>query len=150
MNQNQQITPEKPDYSVLQFGGAQQAMQNVDMALQRLHNITAVGQDITNKIAQTVIEVKQIQFAMQHMDSQVEIMCKEYDMRIEKYKLSAQMIQSQLTSYSGQMDQLLKTILDMDPSNKDQDYIRSRSELISLLNSTSANISNMFMNFIIY
>ncbi len=149
MKQNQNITTEEPDYSMLPFG-AQEAIQKVDLALQRVHTITAVGQDITNKIAQTVIEVKQIQFAIQKMDSQVEIMCKEYDMRIEKNKLGAQMIQSQLTSYSSQMDQLLKTILDMDPSNKDQDYIRCRSELISVLNGTSANISNMFMNFIIY
>src|SRR5690606_35982290 len=149
MNQNLQTTPKQNDYSLLP-SGAREAIHTVDLALQRVHNITAVGQNITNKIAQTVIEVRQIQFAMQQMDSQVEIMCKEYDMRIEKYKLSAQMIQSQLTNYSVQMDKMLDTILNMDPSNKDQDYIKSRSEMISLLNSTSANISNMFMNFIIY
>ena len=89
-----------------------------------------------------------MQLAIQQMDLQVEIMCKEYDMRIEKNKLAAPIIQSQLTSFSAQMDHLLKTILEMDPSNKDQDYIRYRSELISALNMASTNISNMFMNFL--
>lgn len=148
MEQNQNFTRDQ-GYSILP-SGAQEAVQNVDIALQKVHSIAAVGLDITNHVAQTVIEVKQMQFAIQQMDLQVELMCKEYDMKIEKNKLSAQILQGQLTNYSGQMDQLLKKILEMDPSNKDQDYIQGRSELISLLNGMSANISNMFMNFIIY
>lgn len=149
MEQNQNITTRGQGYSILP-SGAQEAIQNVDTALHKVQNIAAVGLDITNHIAQTVVEVKQMQFAIQQMDLQVELMCKEYDMRIEKNKLSAQILQGQLSNYSGQMDQLLKNILDMDPSNKDQDYIKARSELISLLNGMSSNISNMFMNFIIY
>lgn len=149
MEQNQNITTREQGYSMLPVG-AQEAIHNVDMALHKIHSIAAVGLGISNHIAETVIEVKQMQVAIQQMDLQVELMCKEYDMKIAKNKLSAQILQGQLTSYSGQMDQLLKRILDMDPSNKDQDYIKGRSELISLLNGMSANISNMFMNFIIY
>lgn len=147
MEQNQNINTTESRYSNLPIG-AQEAIQKVDIALQKVHAITATGHAIANQITQTVIEVKQMQFAIQQMDLQVEIICKEYDMRIEKNKLVAPIIQSQLTSYSGQMDQLLKTILEMDPLNKDEDYIRYRSELISTLNASSATISNMFMNFI--
>ena len=147
MNQNQNITITETEYSSLPIG-AQEAIKKVDVTLQKVQAITTTGHAITNQIAQTVIEVKQMQLAIQQMDLQVEIMCKEYDMRIEKNKLAAPIIQSQLTSFSGQMDHLLKTILDMDPSNKDQDYIQYRSELISSLNKASTNISNMFMNFL--
>ncbi|MEG9329056.1 hypothetical protein V6B16_14010 [Salinimicrobium catena] len=147
MNQNQNTIATEEAYSNLPVG-AQEAIQKVDVALQKVHAITATGYAITNQIAQTVVEVKQMQLAIQQMDSQVEIICKEYDMRIEKNKLIAPIIQSQLTSYSSQMDQLLKTILEMDPSSKDEEYIRYRSELISTLNGASVNISNMFMNFI--
>ena len=147
MDQNQKITTAGAGYSNLPIG-AQEAFQKVDVALQKVQAITSTGYAITNQIAQTVVEVKQMQVAIQQMDLQVEIICKDYDMRIEKNKLVAPIIQTQLTSYSGQMDQLLKTILDMDPSNKDPEYIQYRSELISTLNAASANISNMFMNFI--
>lgn len=147
MEQNQNIIPTESRYSNLPIG-AQEAIQKVNVALQKVHAITATGHAIANQITQTVIEVKQMQIAIQQMDLQVEIICKDYDMRIEKNKLVAPIIQSQLTSYSAQMDQLLNTILEMDPLNKDEDYIRYRSELISALNASSANISNMFMNFI--
>lgn len=147
MEKNQNITSTEAGFSNLPVG-AQKAFQKVDLALQKVHAITATGHAVANQIAQTVIEVKQMQYAIQQMDLQVEIICKEYDMRIEKNKLVAPIIQAHLTSYSGQMDQLLKTILEMDPSNKDQSYIRYRSELITTLNAASANISNIFMNFI--
>lgn len=147
MQQNKTSNAAEAAYTNLPVG-AKEAILKVDVALQKVQAITATGHAIANQIAHTVIEVKQMQYAIEQMDLQVEIICKEYDMRIEKNKLIAPIIQSQLTSYSGQMDQLLKTILEMDPTNKDKDYIRYRSELISTLNAASANISNMFMNFI--
>jgi hypothetical protein len=148
MNQNPNITSINPKFDILPTG-TQEAITKVDLALNKVQAITAAGQNITTHIAQTVIEVKQMQAAIQQMDLQVEIICKEFDMRIEKNKLAAPIIQQQLSTYSTQMDHILNRVLEMDPNSADQNYIKSRSELISMLNSISTNISNMFMNFII-
>lgn len=148
MNQNPNMPSENFNYDILP-ADAQNAMNKVDHALQRVQTITAAGQNIASHIAQTVVEVKQMQAAIQQMDLQVEIICKEFDMRIEKNKLAAPMIQHQLSGYSNRMDHILNQILAMDPNSADQNYIRSRSELISILNNMSASISNMFMHFII-
>jgi hypothetical protein len=148
MNHTPNIPSEKPNYDLIP-ASAQEAMNKVDHALQRVQTITTAGQNIATHIAQTVVEVKQMEAAIQQMDLQVEVMCKNLDMRIENNKLAAPMIQQQLSSYSNRMDDILKKVLEMDPNSADQNYIKSRSELISMLNGMSTNISNMFMNFIL-
>ncbi|MEO5775909.1 MAG: hypothetical protein ABIQ27_03330 [Flavobacterium sp.] len=126
-----------------------EAIQNVDSAFQNCNNIISTIDYSIDKISATVIQVKEIEKSIKILDCQVELMCKEYDMRIEKCKIQASIVQNTLNGLSNRNDKILDTILAMDSNSNDINYIKHRSELINLLRNTSDTISNMFIHFIL-
>jgi hypothetical protein len=128
--------------------GVQMAMIKANQAINKFETTKSTIISSVDKIGEIVMQVKEIDYAIKQMDSQVELMLIDYDMRIEKYKIATPVLQNQLTNYSNQMDTLLKEILKMDAYSNDINYIRYRSELISTLRGTSETLSNMFIKFI--
>ena len=129
--------------------GVQNAIIQANQVIDK-HEITvALIKSSVDKIGDVVIQAKQIDQAIKQMDLQVELMLMEYDMRIEKYKITLPLIQNQINTYSNRMDTLLDEILKMDAKSNDPSYIKFRSELISTLTRTSETLSNMFIKFII-
>lgn len=128
--------------------GVQNAIIQANQVIDK-HEITvALIKSSVDKIGDVVIQAKQIDQAIKQMDLQVELMLMEYDMRIEKYKITLPLIQNQINTYSNRMDTLLDEILKMDAKSNDPGYIKFRSELISTLTGTSEILSNMFIKFI--
>ncbi|WP_366182916.1 hypothetical protein [Flavobacterium ovatum] len=124
------------------------AMQKVDSAFQNCNSTLTLVNGAVDKIALTVLQVKEIEKSIKIFDGQVELMCKEYDMRIEKCKIQASLVQSVLSGMSNKTDKILDQILSMDSYSDDVNYINYRSELIATLRSTSDCISNVFFHFI--
>lgn len=104
--------------------------------------------NLVDKGGEIVKHYKEIDLAIKKIDAQVELMVLDYDFRIEKFKTALPVIENQLTKFSNQMDILLEKILDMDPYSRDLNYIRTRTELISILKGTSETLSNMFFKVI--
>ena len=101
-----------------------------------------------DKISETVIEIKEIEKSIKILDAQVELICKEYDVRIEKCRNAATIIQNVINQISNNNNKLLDNILIMDSNSNDVNYINSRSELICVIRNNSDLISNMFIKFL--
>lgn len=123
-------------------------IDSTDQVIYQFESSQKLISDSVDKITNTILIAKNIDYSIKLLDAQVELMCKEMDIRIEKHKINAQIVQNQLTHYSKTMDNLLIEILKLDNSNNDVNYIKSRSELISVLRSISDNVSNIFIHFI--
>ncbi|SHG21284.1 hypothetical protein SAMN05444372_103202 [Flavobacterium micromati] len=123
------------------------ALQNVDTAFENYNSIFSQVDYTVDKIGMIILQAKEIEKSIKIMDCQVEIMCKEFDMRIEKCKIQANLIQNVLPSFSNTTNSILNEILNMDSYSNDHNYIRHRSELIGTLRSTSDNITNMVITF---
>lgn len=123
-------------------------LESTNFTMQNIDSVISSIDFTVDKLSSTIIQIKEIEKSIKVLDCQVELMCKEYDMRIEKCKIQATIIQNALTGLSNKTDKILDTILTMDSYSDDINYIKYRSELIGVVRNTSDTISNMFIHFL--
>ena len=124
------------------------AIENVENNLQQFTTFIRTADQTVSTISNAVVKVKEIEHSILQLDAQVTLVCKEFDMRIEKCQQHATTIQRVLTSISSNSDSVLEKVLAMDAETGDENTIKHRSELIAILHSNTNAISQMFLKFL--
>jgi hypothetical protein len=124
------------------------AIENVENTLQQFTTLISTAEQTVATISNAVVKVKEIEHNIIQLDTQVTLVCKEFDMRIEKCQQHATTIQRVLTSISSNSDAVLEKVLAMDAETADENTIKHRSELIAILHNNTNAISQMFLKFL--
>ena len=124
------------------------AIENVENTLQQFTTLISTADQTVSTISNAVVKVKEIEYSILQLDAQITLVCKEFDMRIEKCQQHATTIQRVLTSISSNSDAVLEKVLTIDAQTGDENTIKHRSELIAILHNNTSAIAQMFLKFL--
>lgn len=101
-----------------------------------------------NNFNKVIKDLKVIDDNLNQINAKLEIVLKDYDLRIEKVKHSASIIKTQFEYTSSKIDLILDSVLKLSDSN-DETSIKNRTQLFEIVKSMSETNANIFLSFLL-
>lgn len=111
--------------------------------------VNTVGNVITD-VAKVVETIKRIDADIKVMDMQLQYHLKQADVNLEKFNTAAVIIGKQLDDCSIRVDKTLEKALAIDTKTANEEELKVRNQLLSMVNDWSSIISNLMMKLMSY
>lgn len=100
-----------------------------------------------NNFNNIFLSLKEVDVKLKQIDANLEMVLKDYDLRIEKVKFASSLLKTQFEITSARIDSLLDHILVLNESN-DKSVIESRTQLFEIVKNFSEINANIFISFL--
>jgi len=123
------------------FENSNNNLDKLNLALSNATNLAGIVKESLNIF--TII--KQIDYDIKLVDSNLQQFLKNADVNLEKFKNASQIAEKQLDNYSNKIDKILDKVLSIDSKTANEEEIKFRTELLKQVNIFGDTISSMLI-----
>jgi uncharacterized protein YoxC len=100
-----------------------------------------------NNLGKILISLKDADYKLSQLNASLEQSLKNYDLKIEKVKMSSSVLKAQIEFTSSKIDLLLDKILNLNDMD-DVNTINTRTQLFEIIKNLSETNANIFITFL--
>lgn len=118
------------------------SIEKVNNSLTLLNGLSFSTENIVNKISDTMLEIAKL-------DYQLDCVLATIDMKLEKFKTIAPMMERQLNNISNRIDKLTDIIVEKNKNILTESELKQQSILLDALTQANDSFNNMIMKMMV-
>lgn len=121
------------------------SVDKVNATINNANELTKNVQTLWNCTLETVKTVKELDVLMKNMDVSLERYLQDTNVSLEKFRISAPIVEKQLDRISDRMDNILNSALEINPKTCELKELELRGNLIKQVRDWSDQISTLLI-----